>query len=400
VTTDDDPLHCGGCDVACAAEANSEVECASGACRIKGCFGSFRDCDGMLANGCEANVATSALHCGSCFHPCAPPNACDNGGECNPSTCPTGMRDCDGDQAATCEADVRTDAANCGGCGIACVVANGVGRCSAGVCAVAGCTGTFADCNGAVGDGCEVDLATDPLHCGGCANACDGGACGATLIATMDAFPTGWAFNGDAFYDVTTASAVLTATEDQTSTVIFATPILVDAFDLAFDFRIGGGASGANGLGLVLEKDGPHAVGTGARGIGMSGLTGYGVEIDTFPDLSNVGPCEPQTEHVGFDDLSFSKTSDTYCQELPNARSTNASLPFELRNTGWHTAQVHWAGGTVRVAIDGTTVVPTYAIAGYTPSPYYVGFAAASGILRDRHEVRNVRFDFASGRCL
>ena len=401
VDTTNDPAHCGQCTTACpAAVPNGTVECAASQCRIRDCLDTFRDCDGLFADGCEANTATSLLNCGQCGLACAAPNAC-NGGDCGAAHCPPGLRDCDYDQLNTCETDILTSPANCGGCGLACSIPHGVGACSAGSCVVAQCTGTFADCDGQVANGCESDLTSDPAHCGSCTNACDSGVCGATLAATMDTYPTGWTFNGNAFYDVTTASAVLTAAEGQTSSILYGTPVAVDAFDLSFDFRIGGGAAGANGLGFILETNGPNAIGTGARGIGMSGLSGYGIEFDTFPDLSNIGPCEPQTEHIGFDDLFDSLTSDVYCQELPNARSTNASLPFELRNSGWHAAQVHWSAGTVRVAVDGAVVLPTYTIGGFVAgTAYYVGFVAASGILRDRHEVRNVHFDFATGRCL
>jgi hypothetical protein len=39
------------------------------------------------------------------------------------------------------------------------------------------CTAPFADCDRDAGDGCEVDLAGDPVNCGACGHSCQGGAC-------------------------------------------------------------------------------------------------------------------------------------------------------------------------------------------------------------------------------
>ncbi len=39
------------------------------------------------------------------------------------------------------------------------------------------CPQGFADCNASPGDGCEVDLSSDPANCGTCGHDCQGGAC-------------------------------------------------------------------------------------------------------------------------------------------------------------------------------------------------------------------------------
>jgi len=62
---------------------------------------------------------------------------------------------------------------NC--CGISCPPANhATPVCGAGVCAVA-CTAGYASCDGASANGCEVELATNTAHCGGCGRACAAG---------------------------------------------------------------------------------------------------------------------------------------------------------------------------------------------------------------------------------
>jgi hypothetical protein len=71
--------------------------------------------------------------------------------------------------------DTATDPAHCGACGNTCRFAGGAGRCVGGRCFGAGCAGTRADCDRDPANGCEVDLATDPAHCGACGRACEGG---------------------------------------------------------------------------------------------------------------------------------------------------------------------------------------------------------------------------------
>ncbi|MDB4932922.1 MAG: uncharacterized protein JWM10_5406, partial [Myxococcaceae bacterium] len=225
VTTTDNPAHCGGCGMACAARPHTAASCAEGACRYA-CAAGFVDCDGDAANGCEVEVATSVDHCGACGRACSRTNGtatcaagvcaivcatgfgnCDgdaaNGcetdtasnalncgacrtacsfpgasarcdrGVCVRTTCGAGLGDCDGTSANGCETTLATDAANCGACGNRCVLANATAVCRAGGCAVGTCAAGFADCDGVAANGCEVALGTDPLHCGSCPLACN-----------------------------------------------------------------------------------------------------------------------------------------------------------------------------------------------------------------------------------
>ncbi|MEM6959948.1 MAG: hypothetical protein AAF645_29980, partial [Myxococcota bacterium] len=50
-----DREHCGGCGVECASAANGDATCMASACGFT-CRGSFADCDGSAANGCEVNT--------------------------------------------------------------------------------------------------------------------------------------------------------------------------------------------------------------------------------------------------------------------------------------------------------------------------------------------------------
>jgi hypothetical protein len=156
--------HCGNCAIACAAGQS----CVAGACS---CDTGFADCDMDPSNGCETNLASSAANCGSCGVACAAGFACI-AGECVSSACTPPSGECDANPATVCETNLDTSVSNCGSCGFACGFPNATAACRNGVCVLASCAANHADCDGNETNGCEVDLATDPRHCGACATAC------------------------------------------------------------------------------------------------------------------------------------------------------------------------------------------------------------------------------------
>jgi hypothetical protein len=62
-------------------------------------------------------------------------------------------------------------------CALGCGLANAAGVCGQSGCEIAACNDGFADCNGQLSDGCEVDVDTDPMNCTLCGNVCDSGVC-------------------------------------------------------------------------------------------------------------------------------------------------------------------------------------------------------------------------------
>ncbi len=191
VNPTNDTSNCGGCGNVCddpgppaPSEHHYFMQCTSpkpGATGVCGrqCEPGYGDCDGDLeTNGCEARLNTTE-NCGACG------NACQNGTECMlldnawQCGCPAGYRACPFWDGFDCR-DILSDPNNCGGCGITCqsgeginaVVASSTSVCRGGVCDLL-CKSGRADCNGFSGDGCEVDLQTDPHHCGACGNECD-----------------------------------------------------------------------------------------------------------------------------------------------------------------------------------------------------------------------------------
>lgn len=192
--TSSDPQNCGACGAACAA-ANGTPTCVAKVCGLGPCTDGFDDCDGDPLTGCETPTATDPQNCGGCGAVCDLPNADEacQGSACAVGSCQGTYDDCDQDAQTGCETDVATSADHCGSCGNACPGApNAIPVCSGAGCGLM-CVGTYADCDLDPANGCEVDLASDPLHCGSCSRACDGtnvaalacagGACTSTCVA-------------------------------------------------------------------------------------------------------------------------------------------------------------------------------------------------------------------------
>jgi hypothetical protein len=181
--TSNNPLHCGSCSNACPWAPNATPTCNGTTCELT-CNAGWADCDAYPDNGCEVNLSTDPLHCGSCTTVCAPaPNSAPT---CALSACGVacnaGFGNCDGNVANGCEANLLTDALHCGNCTTSC----GTSSCAGGVCS-ANCTAPMADCDGNPGNGCEVNLNTDPQHCGSCTTQCAGNqACSAGTCAAAN----------------------------------------------------------------------------------------------------------------------------------------------------------------------------------------------------------------------
>lgn len=165
--------NCGFCGDACNL-ANATATCSAGMCTIQACNGGFDDCDGMDANGCEADLQSSVLTCGSCNNAC--PNGPNGTTVCNSGqcaiNCTSGFGNCDNDVATGCETDINGSLAHCGMCNQACNPANGTGACMAGSCQVASCTAPFANCDNNPANGCEANTQTSLSHCGMCNMGC------------------------------------------------------------------------------------------------------------------------------------------------------------------------------------------------------------------------------------
>ena len=179
VNTKTDVTNCGACAAKPCATLNGQAYCADSACGIT-CNPNFSDCDGEAGNGCEKDVSKDVDNCGGCDKKCvasAGKTAWCRNGQCGETTCAAGRGDCNGDpddDAAHggCETDFKTDADSCGVCGHQCGVSGGVAQCSNGSCSIKACTAPLADCTGGYADGCETNLNTDASNCGVCTKKC------------------------------------------------------------------------------------------------------------------------------------------------------------------------------------------------------------------------------------
>lgn len=165
--------NCGSCGLVCDLLNTNEV-CTAGACGIGTCSAGFADCDNTTSTGCETNILTSTAHCGTCGNACSFPNGTGTctSGTCQLSGCAAPNADCNLVASDGCEVNTNTNVSHCGGCGKACSLPNATAACQAGACAVGSCNGAFADCNNVPTDGCEINTNTSTSHCGACGKVC------------------------------------------------------------------------------------------------------------------------------------------------------------------------------------------------------------------------------------
>ena len=183
-----DSANCGACGNKCPvnAELHMTSRCADGACAFE-CLNpassrsEWRNCNGALEDGCEADVSKDPTNCGACGNVCASGTPCIEG-KCG---CPPGLTACNGNCVDTAISD-----SNCGACGVKCndtpdscspTPPNAYFGCRGGVCGRLKCVGTAADCNGnldatqCAGDGCEVGSLATTENCGACGVKCKPG---------------------------------------------------------------------------------------------------------------------------------------------------------------------------------------------------------------------------------
>jgi hypothetical protein len=160
-----DALHCGSCEKACP----KGVACVKGACSLT-CNGGLEKC----GTAC-VDVQNDAQNCSKCGMACMPPANSTSycaAGKCG-SLCQTGFEDCNAKSDDGCEADLAKDPLHCGSCAVKCPTpAHGTAGCTASKCGLASCEMGFDDCDKSADNGCEVTLASDQKNCGMCGMAC------------------------------------------------------------------------------------------------------------------------------------------------------------------------------------------------------------------------------------
>ncbi len=169
-----DPDHCGECGVKC----NDDQFCEYAAC-VDACRPGLTEC-----NRACVDTSSDIRNCGGCNQPCGPNQVCSDG-KCT-AECAEDLTLCNG----RC-VDTNNDPANCSRCGNLCRLDNAVGQCTDGTCQIRQCIEPFADCNSNSDDGCEVDITSDPAHCGSCTTPCNQIIESSCIDATQRQYPTG-----------------------------------------------------------------------------------------------------------------------------------------------------------------------------------------------------------------
>ncbi len=119
VDLSNDANNCGMCGVECV-NTHGSTSCTKGKCAPI-CDPGWGDCNGTVTDGCEADTQTTVASCGGCGIGCTNPHgstACVSG-SCIPS-CDADFGNCDGIVNNGCETDLQTSAGNCGACGADC----------------------------------------------------------------------------------------------------------------------------------------------------------------------------------------------------------------------------------------------------------------------------------------
>lgn len=122
-------------------------------------------CDGR-DNNCNGTIDEGPL-CPSL------PNAtgmCLNG-QCT-NLCNGGWGNCDGISANGCEVNLLSDPLHCGACHFPCaILPNTIRTCSSGQCQYQ-CSPGYANCDGNFANGCEINTFVDRFNCGSCGFVC------------------------------------------------------------------------------------------------------------------------------------------------------------------------------------------------------------------------------------
>ncbi len=179
--TGTDVINCGGCGTVCPVPANATADCAAGHCGIGACNPGFADCNRNPADGCEVDTATDSANCGECgVQVRSAPHAivACRGGVPIIDSCISPYADCDGTVSNGCEVNLRTDVHDCQTCGDVCrgvhsLIPHSTATCVNGLCLFA-CAAGFARCHDEL-TGCQEDLTNDPRNCGYCGTVCGAG---------------------------------------------------------------------------------------------------------------------------------------------------------------------------------------------------------------------------------
>jgi hypothetical protein len=162
---------CGACGNDCTqltSVGTTGFGCSGGRCSY-GCAAGHADC-ADAGTGCGAAL-DSTSSCGGCGVTCsgATPVCAQSVGA--PSGCAAACAAGESNCSGSC-VTLATDPNHCGDCANVCSTAHATAACSGSSCAIASCATGYADCDKLASTGCEINTASDINNCGACGNAC------------------------------------------------------------------------------------------------------------------------------------------------------------------------------------------------------------------------------------
>lgn len=131
------------------------------------CGAEQKRCDGTCVSARSARYGCGSEGCGPCELAHAEAR-CGNAG-CEIAHCERWWGDCNGDVEDGCETDLARDPMNCGRCRLLCAAERFETSCDDGSCVNRGCTPPYESCGGAE---CDTDVETSREHCGRCRAPC------------------------------------------------------------------------------------------------------------------------------------------------------------------------------------------------------------------------------------
>ena len=206
---------------------------------------------------------------------------------------------------------------------------------------------------------------------------------GGPVTTVGDPTAGGWTVNGTSKLSGGSLQLTTAGTKDEAGTAFWPTALPSSDLTATFTTTIGGGgATGADGLALVLAGATTPAdsVGTSGSGLGFSGIPGVAVALDTYRNAVN-----PSSNFVGVTNGPISSATPG---EL-NWLTTDNAVP-SLRAT--HIFRVTLVNGTLTVEMDGIVLFSTAVTVG---PDVLVGFSGGDGLVTDTHAVSHVTVNAA-----
>ena len=197
-----------------------------------------------------------------------------------------------------------------------------------------------------------------------------------------------WSVAGSAFLSnvggTTWAELTTDAGQYQAGALWWNAVYAFDAFDMSATFWIEAKATGADGMSFAWVPGATYTtIGAAGAGVGVGGMQGYAVVIDTF---QNTG--EPAAPFLAVVNANTATPVALTRSTIPDVRDAlNHRLRVQLT-----------AGGKVSVWVDGTNYLFEYPIPSYTPFFGHWGFTGGTGGATEAHWVTDVTMSFPNGQ--